>query len=72
MNYVGKITSLSHEISTDDLLRQIAELSRGIVEVEEYRETKKGKLQRTLYSGSSAASSKVKKVRPPQFYPSTV
>ena len=29
--------------------------------MEEYREAKKGKLQRTLYSGSSAASSKVNK-----------
>ena len=30
--------------------------------MEEYREEKKGKLQRTLYSGSSAANSKVNKV----------
>ena len=37
--------------------RQIAELSKGIVE--EFRESKKGKLQRTFVSGSDAANSKV-------------
>ena len=43
-----------------DVFRQIAELSRGLVE--DYRAEKKGKLQRTLYSGSSAANSRVNKV----------
>merc|ERR1719278_56764 len=42
-----------------DTMKQIAELSRGIVE--DYRAEKRGKLQRTLYSGSSAANSRVNK-----------
>ena len=53
---------LRDKVGTDNLFRQIAELARGIDELEDYREAKKGKLQRTLYSGSSAASSKVNKV----------
>ena len=46
-----------------DWSRQIAELSRGLVE--DYRADRRGKLQRTLFSGSSAANSKVNKVSTP-------
>merc|ERR1719187_2082643 len=45
-----------------DTMRQIAELSKGVVE--NYRNEKKGKLQRTFCSASSAANSKVNKLGP--------
>jgi len=42
-----------------ETMKKVSELSRGIVE--EFRERKKGKLQRTFVSGSAAANSKVNK-----------